>query len=182
MIQDAAHLNETLMNKSWKFKHFLSSRTMWKVSFKTLSWYFSLKMNAELAENAPVYRFAINKEILNFKATLLFRLALGKDFFYFLFVFKLRAISSFWSIYSILGTEKTQFTCIVDHDWRESRLQSLAIVMLCLVRVGVTWVSWTVRYLDKPWQTIVPYIQNKHGEYLWNKMKNTKKINKKNQL
>ena len=42
--------------------------------------------------------------------------------------------------------------------WRESRLPSLARVLLCLVRVGVAWVSWAVKYLDKLneelWQTM----------------------------
>ena len=44
----------------------------------------------------------------------------------------------------------------MDHGWRESRLPSLARVLLCLVRVVVTWVSWAVRYLDKPgWRAVV---------------------------
>ena len=44
-----------------------------------------------------------------------------------------------------------KFTIFVDHCLRESWLPSLARVSLCLVRVGVPWVSWAVRYLDKPW-------------------------------
>ena len=42
--------------------------------------------------------------------------------------------------------------------WRESRLPSLERVLLCLVRVGVIWVSRAVRYLDKPWWRAVKYI------------------------
>ena len=44
----------------------------------------------------------------------------------------------FGSIYSILGTNKKKLsTFIVDCGWRESRLPSLARVLLCLLRVGV---------------------------------------------
>ena len=61
------------------------------------------------------------------------------------------------SIYSILGTEKPLFTCIIDHGRTESRLPSLARVLLCLVRVGVSWMSWAVGYLDKPWWRAVNF-------------------------
>ena len=47
------------------------------------------------------------------------------------------------------------FTFIVDSVLRESRLTSLPIILLCLVRVVVPRVSWAVRYLDKPqWRAV----------------------------
>ena len=46
---------------------------------------------------------------------------------------------------------KSLILYIVDPSCRETWLPILARVLLCLVRVGVTWVSWAVRYLDKPW-------------------------------
>ena len=58
-------------------------------------------------------------------------------------------ISIFWLIYSIQGTEKKHIYSSVDQGWRKSMLPSLARFLLCLVRVGVPWVSWAVRYLDK---------------------------------
>ena len=39
------------------------------------------------------------------------------------------------SIYSIIGKEKALYTCILDCDWRESRLPWLNRVMLCFVKV-----------------------------------------------
>ena len=35
------------------------------------------------------------------------------------------------------------FSFIVNRDWRQSRLPRLARVMMCLVEVCLTWVSWT---------------------------------------
>ena len=58
---------------------------------------------------------------------------------------------------------RTLFTFIVDGGWRESRLPSLAGVLLCLVRVGVLRVSWAVRYLDKPQWRAVPINQSSEG-------------------
>ena len=56
----------------------------------------------------------------------------------------------FKPIYSILRTEKKVFTFFTHPGWGESRLPSLARVLLCLVGVGVSQVSWESRYLDKP--------------------------------
>ena len=70
--------------------------------------------------------------------------------------YQLRVISSF--LINLLNTwarKKKHFTFIVDCGWRASRLPSLARVLLCLVRVGVPQVSWSVRYLDKPrWRAV----------------------------
>ena len=55
--------------------------------------------------------------------------------------YQLIALPSFWSIYLIRGTGKSLFTGIVDPGCRGSRLPILAKVLLCLFRVGVTWVS-----------------------------------------
>ena len=77
------------------------------------------------------------KELSNLKTTVIIHLVLAKE--------KLETLASSSelykvcpSIYSILGTEKTLFTCIVDHGRRESMLPSLARVLLFLVRVCVT--------------------------------------------
>ena len=43
----------------------------------------------------------------------------------------LRAISSFWLNLFYLGG-KAVFTCIVDHDGKDSRLSWLDIVLVCL--------------------------------------------------
>ena len=45
----------------------------------------------------------------------------------------------------ILGKETILFSCIGDPGCKEIRLPILARVLLCLVRVGVTWVSWAIR-------------------------------------
>ena len=55
MIQGAAHLNKTQMNKGGKLEHYLSSGIKKKVTFETLCGYFRKNMTAELAENATVY-------------------------------------------------------------------------------------------------------------------------------
>ena len=44
----------------------------------------------------------------------------------------------------------------MDRGWRESRLPSLTRVLLYSVIVGVSQVSWAVRYLDKPpWRAVI---------------------------
>ena len=53
------------------------------------------------------------------------------------------------AIYSMLGT-KNPINYIVDRVSRGSRLPSLTRVLLYLVIVGVSRVSWALRYLDKP--------------------------------
>ena len=69
------------------------------------------------------------------------------------FSYQFRAISCF---YSIQGTERTLFIFIVDRGQRQSRLPSLARVLLCLFRVGVPQVSWAVRYFDKlQWRALL---------------------------
>ena len=67
----------------------------------------------------------------------------------------MRALSSFWSIKSILGTEATQFPFIVNQGWRESRLPSLTIVLLWSVRVlspkhsFCNWVIWLYTFVNR---------------------------------
>ena len=63
---------------------------------------------------------------------------------------RLRAISSF--LINLLNTrgKNALYIFIVDRGLRDSSLPSLARVMLHLVRVGVTCVSWALRYLEKP--------------------------------
>ena len=39
-IQGDGNLDETQMKKWWKFEHFLTSRTKWKLTLKTLNGYF----------------------------------------------------------------------------------------------------------------------------------------------
>ena len=46
--------------------------------------------------------------------------------------------------YPILGTEKVVYSCTVDCEWREIRLPWLDRGLLCLVRVGLEWVSRAV--------------------------------------
>ena len=70
-----------------------------------------------------------------------------------------------WVVYSVFGMKKTTktnirykqalFTCNGDQDWCDSRLLWLEIVLLCLYEVGLKWVSWPVKYLDKPQRTTV---------------------------
>ena len=38
----------------------------------------------------------------------------------------------------------------MDKDWRDSRIPGLEIIVLCLGGVELKYVSWAVRYLDKP--------------------------------
>ena len=65
--------------------------------------------------------------------------------------------------YPILGTEKAVYSCTVDCDWRESRLPWLDRVLLCLVRVGLEWVSRAV-----PPVVIEPYFTPSNQNYvLW---------------
>ena len=60
------------------------------------------------------------------------------------------AISNFFVTFlNTRERKKNQFTFIVDRGWRQSRLSSLARVLLCLVIVGVPQVFWAVMYLDK---------------------------------
>ena len=79
---------------------------------------------------------------------MLFRLVLGKEKFYPL-VTSLELYLVFDQFTQYMGQKNpTYFYCEL---WLEveCRLPSLAKVLLCLVRVGVPQVSWTVRYLDK---------------------------------
>ena len=52
----------------------------------------------------------------------------------------------------ILETRKS----IVDKYWSDSRPPWLELVLVCLDVVGLRWVSWAVRYLDKPPRRAVP--------------------------
>ena len=70
------------------------------------------------------------------------------------FSYQLRPISIF--LVSLLNARDRKNTFIVDCAWRESRLPSLTIVLLCLVLVGLSQLSWAVRYLDKPrWRALM---------------------------
>ena len=83
------------------------------------------------------------------------------------FSFQFRAISSFFFFYQFTqykGQNKTVFTFILDRGWRESRLPSLARVLLCLVRIGVPQVSCAVRYLDKPQWRAVKDNKDRHSK------------------
>ena len=53
--------------------------------------------------------------------------------------------------------KKLLYSCIVDCDWRKSRLPWLDRVLLYLVEFGLKRVSWAVRYLDEPrWRAVAP--------------------------
>ena len=51
--------------------------------------------------------------------------------------------------------------------WRESSLPWLDRILLWLVEVGLMWVSWAVRYLDKPWWTAVKSIYDTVSDKVW---------------
>ena len=52
--------------------------------------------------------------------------------------------------------KKSLFICFFNQDWDESRLKWLDIVLLCLNGVRLKWVSWAVKYLDKPlWRAVI---------------------------
>ena len=94
---------------------------------------------------------------------MLFRLVLGKETENLSYQF--RAISMF--LINLLNTrdrKKTILTFILDRGWRESRLPSLARVLLCLVRIGVPQVSCAVRYLDKPQWRAVKDNKDRHSK------------------
>ena len=72
---------------------------------------------AELRKSAPVYSLFPQRKNYIIAIELCYSVWFGErkteNFSYYF-----RAISSFWSIYSIQGEEKTQFTFIVDRGWR----------------------------------------------------------------
>ena len=58
----------------------------------------------------------------------------------------------------INGAYPILFTYIVDPNVSSSRLQSLDIILLYLDGFGLKWVSWVVKFLDKPqWRAVPPY-------------------------
>ena len=82
-----------------------------------------------------------------------------------IWLFQLRAITSFQISLLNIRHRKGLYSWIVDCDWRESRLPWLDRVLLWLLEVGLMWVSWVVRYLDKPWFFFcVQYVQCSVGK------------------
>ena len=95
---------------------------------------------------------------------MLFRLVLGKERLNIL-VSSLELFLFFFNQFTqYKGQNKTVFTFILDRGWRESRLPSLARVLLCLVRIGVPQVSCAVRYLDKPQWRAVKDNKDRHSK------------------
>ena len=95
---------------------------------------------------------------------MLFHLVLGKERLNIL-VSSLELFLVFFNQFTqYKGQNKTVFTFILDRGWRESRLPSLARVLLCLVRIGVPQVSCAVRYLDKPQWRAVKDNKDRHSK------------------
>ena len=128
----------------------------------------------ELEENAPVYSFFpwIKNCKISKNCVIQFGFRKGKTENFIFPSSELYLV--FWWIYSILGTEKYLYSCIGDCDWRKRRLPLLDRVLLSLVEVRLKWVSWVVRYLDKPQRRavkggamVMACLSGKgHGKYL----------------
>ena len=96
---------------------------------------------------------------------MLFRLVLGKERLNILVSsLELFLVKKKINLLNTRGENKTVFTFILDRGWRESRLPSLARVLLCLVRIGVPQVSCAVRYLDKPQWRAVKDNKDRHSK------------------
>ena len=96
---------------------------------------------------------------------MLFRLVLGKERLNILVSsLELFLVFFLYQFTQYKGQNKTILTFILDRGWRESRLPSLARVLLCLVRIGVPQVSCAVRYLDKPQWRAVKDNKDRHSK------------------
>ena len=155
MVQCVGQLSDIPRNMWEKFKHFLCSRNKWKVTFKTFTGYFKKRSWQNLRKMDPCIAFCHELKIIKFQKHCVIPFGFKKGKTWNLVVCSSELHLVFGWIYSILGTERDLLTCIVDRDWRMKWLPWLDRALLCLVGVGLKWVYWAARYLDRPpWRAV----------------------------